>query len=123
MLKHNRFAAAMRAVDPSITLIGSGAMPDQLHPREAKENASLESIQHKFGTDEDWTGGLLREAWGNFDGISEHWYDRAEQRPDAPPAAALRSEEHTSELQSLMRISYEVFCLKTQNQHTQLCLR
>src|SRR3546814_9593648 len=25
----------------------------------------------------------------------------------------LRSEEHTSELQSLMRISYDVFCLKT----------
>src|SRR3546814_3067030 len=29
-----------------------------------------------------------------------------------PPTAALRSEEHTSELQSLMRISYAVFCLK-----------
>src|SRR3546814_10554354 len=27
-------------------------------------------------------------------------------------AAAYRSEEHTSELQSLMRISYAVFCLK-----------
>src|SRR3546814_6222036 len=27
-------------------------------------------------------------------------------------AARLRSEEHTSELQSLMRISYAVFCLK-----------
>src|SRR3546814_5730871 len=30
--------------------------------------------------------------------------------------AALRSEEHTSELQSLMRISYAVFCLKTKTQ-------
>src|SRR3546814_5819148 len=29
-----------------------------------------------------------------------------------------RSEEHTSELQSLMRISYAVFCLKTKNQHS-----
>src|SRR3546814_1435423 len=28
------------------------------------------------------------------------------------PAFAVRSEEHTSELQSLMRISYAVFCLK-----------
>src|SRR3546814_4087578 len=27
----------------------------------------------------------------------------------------IRSEEHTSELQSLMRISYAVFCLKTKN--------
>src|SRR3546814_2162776 len=30
-------------------------------------------------------------------------------------AAAARSEEHTSELQSLMRISYAVFCLKKKN--------
>src|SRR3546814_3555598 len=29
----------------------------------------------------------------------------------------LRSEEHTSELQSLMRSSYAVFCLKTKTQH------
>src|SRR3546814_5326471 len=29
--------------------------------------------------------------------------------------ARLRSEEHTSELQSLMRISYAVFCLKKKN--------
>src|SRR3546814_4662601 len=28
------------------------------------------------------------------------------------PPATIRSEEHTSELQSLMRISYAVFCLK-----------
>src|SRR3546814_4659999 len=28
---------------------------------------------------------------------------------------SLRSEEHTSELQSLMRISYAVFCLKNKN--------
>src|SRR3546814_9749531 len=28
-----------------------------------------------------------------------------------------RSEEHTSELQSLMRISYAVFCLKKKNTH------
>src|SRR3546814_4671610 len=30
---------------------------------------------------------------------------------------ALRSEEHTSELQSLMRISYAVFCLKTKKKN------
>src|SRR3546814_4873200 len=34
------------------------------------------------------------------------------RRPFMPEA---RSEEHTSELQSLMRISYAVFCLKKQN--------
>src|SRR3546814_1251208 len=36
-------------------------------------------------------------------------------------ATLARSEEHTSELQSLMRISYAVFCLKKKNnKHTQL---
>src|SRR3546814_1854778 len=33
-------------------------------------------------------------------------------RRASPPPARHRSEEHTSELQSLMRISYAVFCLK-----------
>src|SRR3546814_5547247 len=33
----------------------------------------------------------------------------------ARDGVALRSEEHTSELQSLMRISYAVFCLKKKN--------
>src|SRR3546814_4810327 len=37
--------------------------------------------------------------------ISCHW------------ACALRSEEHTSELQSLMRISYAVFCLKKKKEN------
>src|SRR3546814_2399838 len=38
-------------------------------------------------------------------------------RPDLAhaPGRAGRSEEHTSELQSLMRISYAVFCLKKKN--------
>src|SRR3546814_4610825 len=35
---------------------------------------------------------------------------------EGPPC---RSEEHTSELQSLMRISYAVFCLKKKKNHTQ----
>src|SRR3546814_1941554 len=34
---------------------------------------------------------------------------------NAMPAGPRRSEEHTSELQSLMRISYAVFCLKKKN--------
>src|SRR3546814_4490749 len=35
--------------------------------------------------------------------------------PPGLPRAEARSEEHTSELQSLMRISYAVFCLTTKN--------
>src|SRR3546814_4853893 len=37
------------------------------------------------------------------------------QRSKLPVPGRKRSEEHTSELQSLMRISYAVFCLKKKN--------
>src|SRR3546814_10237903 len=40
--------------------------------------------------------------------------------PELSELLKSRSEEHTSELQSLMRISYAVFCLKTKNTNYQL---
>src|SRR3546814_3707511 len=49
---------------------------------------------------------------------SEIFFDHGEHIPGGPPGSPdedgdrFRSEEHTSELQSLMRISYAVFCLK-----------
>src|SRR3546814_13432205 len=45
----------------------------------------------------------IRNAWRRFAGQGRNF-------------AAIRSEEHTSELQSLMRISYAVFCLKKKKQ-------
>src|SRR3546814_3948858 len=39
-------------------------------------------------------------------------------RPTEADRWSARSEEHTSELQSLMRISYAVFCLKKKNKKT-----
>src|SRR3546814_2516361 len=62
-------------------------------------------------------------------GMGKAWRDRgALHRPGAAGDGAgdgqrhrfqtLRSEEHTSELQSLMRISYAVFCLKKKNPTT-----
>src|SRR3546814_9094844 len=41
---------------------------------------------------------------------------RAALRPALERQVGRRSEEHTSELQSLMRTSYAVFCLKKKNQ-------
>src|SRR3546814_7569443 len=42
---------------------------------------------------------------------------RGGEREGADQRFAGRSEEHTSELQSLMRISYAAFCLKKQTRH------
>src|SRR3546814_4323502 len=48
--------------------------------------------------------------------LEQLWRDRIASADDSenliPLASSVRSEEHTSELQSLMRISYAVFCLK-----------
>src|SRR3546814_9365280 len=44
---------------------------------------------------------------------------RSENSVHTPPTSIVpRSEEHTSELQSLMRISYAVFSLQKKNHHT-----
>src|SRR3546814_7597598 len=51
--------------------------------------------------------GLVAEGETTIDRI--YHLDRGYENIEAK----LRSEEHTSELQSLMRISYAVFCLKT----------
>src|SRR3546814_4211241 len=54
-------------------------------------------------------------AWKKFQRICD-----AQGGMRTPPTARLthRSEEHTSELQSLMRISYAVFCLTNKNNTT-----
>src|SRR3546814_2456898 len=49
-------------------------------------------------------GGAVPYHWGRYRGIA---LDMKRQEP----AALMRSEEHTSELQSLMRTRYAVFCL------------
>src|SRR3546814_7753131 len=53
--------------------------------------------------------------------VAEHEAARFDDVEPRAQARGERSEEHTSELQSLMRISYAVFCLKTKKsaKHTQ----
>src|SRR3546814_2579163 len=58
-----------------------------------RQSAGLRTLDHHFNA---------------FDGIAR----RLRMAPQRQSHAAPRSEEHTSELQSLMRISYAVFCLK-----------
>src|SRR3546814_10024721 len=51
-------------------------------------------------------------------GINADEFDQNDPRCWPAMEARFRSEEHTSELQSLMRISYAVFCLKKQKKRT-----
>ncbi|MGA8043912.1 MAG: alpha-N-arabinofuranosidase, partial [Terracidiphilus sp.] len=74
VLKHNEFAKAMRQVDPSITLLASGSMLEDMNLRGEIRSRHVGNLKALEGTEEDWTGGFLAHSWGNFDGITEHWY-------------------------------------------------
>src|SRR3546814_6772734 len=59
---------------------------------------------------------FLMEIFGKFVTKPSGANDRASIAFFFLPIQVTRSEEHTSELQSLMRLSYAVFCLQKQNQ-------
>src|SRR3546814_7568592 len=69
----------------------------------------------EFG-DVDYISGRVSALWDVTDGVENYTIvTYANSTTTGTPSALYqRSEEHTSELQSLMRISYAVFCL-TQN--------
>src|SRR3546814_4165092 len=59
-----------------------------------------------------------RRGDADADHVARAGDHRGEELVDAlAEGTAQRSEEHTSELQSLMRISYAVFCLKKKRKH------
>src|SRR3546814_4193112 len=73
-----------------------------------------------------WTRAAIDEVLSGLGTLQDALIARAEEHADsvmpgfthlqsAQPVTLGRSEEHTSELQSLMRISYAVFCLKKKN--------
>src|SRR3546814_3294773 len=57
-------------------------------------------------TEGEWELGTERRRWNSLQNLSADW-----------KLLSFRSEEHTSELQSLMRISYAVFCLKKKKEN------
>src|SRR3546814_15707338 len=62
-------------------------------------------------------GGRRRRKWHRVaPGMADAVVSGVDDRTDSE--GAHRSEEHTSELQSLMRISYAVFCLQKKKQST-----
>ena len=93
MLKHNEFAKAMRAADPTITLIASGLMlqnDNVPHDQRAKYVGNLQPL---FGSDYDWTGGFLKSCMGNFAIIAEHWYAGGGHHWDIEKAKTLAADK------------------------------
>src|SRR3546814_4677651 len=85
------------------------------------QRANLLSVAQRIWRPEDRSG-----ATDEGPGEGEPAASPCDIGPDAGQAdIAGRSEEHTSELQSLMRISYAVFCLKkkTYNKNEQIQLQ
>src|SRR3546814_1478223 len=84
-----------------IYLNDNGASPEIMtqpgydRPSETRDGRTIEYGEYPQGIGTETT----------MAGIGPHW---------ASAANTPRSEEHTSELQSLMRLSYAVFCLKKQ---------
>ena len=95
VLKHNDFAKAMRKVDPSITLIASGQMLEDMNLEGQERAKYVGNLGPLFGTEDDWTGGFLAHCWGNFDGIAEHWYAQPGRHFDLEKAKNLPPDEPT----------------------------
>jgi len=89
VLKHNEFAAAMRKADPSIALLASGNMPEPMDLTGEMRAKDVDDMKAVEGTPEDWTGGEIEHCWGNFSGITQHWYARSGQRFDVEKAKHL----------------------------------
>src|SRR3546814_2732019 len=62
--------------------------------------------------------GKLKKLLADFEWARADALLPAQQQRAQPWRAAARSEEHTAALQSLMRISYAVICLKKKKQRT-----
>lgn len=84
-MKHNMFAKAMRKKDPTITILAGGAMPDEMTVT-TNARRTTGKVLAEFGTESDWTGGLLANSWGSFDALTEHWYTHSGLRFDLETA-------------------------------------
>src|SRR3546814_2609420 len=100
-------------------ILNGGSVPLPRRNRNLPQGNSINSMLAKaiFGCLQDaWRGGDVR-ALDQGDRGNSHGPSYS-QPFDRLNALKHRSEEHTSELQSLMRISYAVFCLKKKRKTT-----
>src|SRR3546814_6771078 len=103
------FASVARRSGNAEIAAAIAALNDRLHAARRLDADILEEV----ATEHALLGAALAGEMypdGSARGIVLRYHERR----------ARRSEEHTSELQSLMRISYAVFCLKKKNNTTRL---
>ena len=81
VVKHRLFAKAMRRVDPKITLIAGGAMPDTMTQSKQALRLGGKVVPDPLSP-ADWTGGLFLHLLDDMDMISEHFYSYDNQRFD-----------------------------------------
>src|SRR3546814_8071031 len=112
MLGMNGSRAANMAVQESDLRVVVGARFDDRATGKLAEFAPLAEVIH-LDLDAAEVGKLRHAHAGVVGDVAASLRALAGVIPDDP-----RSEEHTSELQSLMRISYAVFCLKQNIHHT-----
>jgi len=75
VIKHNQFAEAMRAVDPSIEIVASGATPFETSTTARHHRKPLPAkLPYQYGSHQDWSGQLLEHSADNFDYLAEHLY-------------------------------------------------
>src|SRR3546814_6465056 len=93
MMKHNDFLRAAAALTVTLGLAAAphAVSAQEASPFDARQSEAIERLVQQY---------LLEHPEVLVEALRR--YEQQQQR----------SEEHTSELQSLMRISYAVFCLK-----------
>jgi len=72
-VKHNMFAKEMKKIDPTITLIAGGAMPDVMEGADQARRINGQYMPDYLSS-ADWTGQLLLHCLPTFDMVSEHYY-------------------------------------------------
>jgi alpha-N-arabinofuranosidase len=84
VLKHNAMAHAMKAVDPTIKIIASGATPFETSTTARHHRKPLPAtLPYAYGSKQDWSYNLLEKCADNIDFLAEHVYPFGESEFDA----------------------------------------
>jgi alpha-L-arabinofuranosidase len=110
--KQGQFARAMRKVDPTIQLVGAGAMPDAMTGSGMAKKLTGKVVAEPLGP-ADWSAQLLSRSIDDFEILSQHFYvyggthydlEQGKQVPDDPK---LPLEEWARKAPNMVRVAYE----------------